>query len=78
LGIKISPQDVRYNLKFSKTLKREHYPLKREEIIDIITPVPYSKKALYLALVSSGMRIGEALRIRRKDIEFSELRPNRA
>lgn len=70
-GIKISPQDVRYNLQFAKTKKREQYPIKLEEIQDILNPAPYFKKALYLALVSSGMRIGEALRIKKSDLDFS-------
>ena len=73
-GIKISPQDVRANLTFPKKKKREHYAVKREEILDIISPVPHKKKALYLALVSSGLRIGELLRIKKRDLDFSRSR----
>jgi integrase len=73
-GIKIVPMDVRNNLTFKKVTKREQYPLKREQIVDIISPVKYHKKALYLALASSGMRIGEALRIRKRDLDFSQSR----
>ena len=72
MGIKLSPQDIKHNLRFQKKLKREHYALTRSEIIDIITPVPFAKKGLYLALLSSGMRVGEALQIRRRDIEIGD------
>jgi len=73
-GIKISSQDVRHNLNFPKVKKRQPYGVKLEELQDIMSPVPYIKKALYLALVSSGMRIGEALRIQKKDLNFSRNR----
>jgi integrase len=73
-GIKISSQDVRHNLKMPKKMKREQYAAKIEELQDIMNPIPFYKKALYLALISSGMRIGEALRIRKKDLDFSRSR----
>ena len=71
-GIKLDSQDVKHNLKFPKKRRREQYAVSRQEIIDIITPTPHAKKALYLALVTSGMRIGEAVRIKRKDIEIGD------
>jgi integrase len=71
-GIKISTQDVRYNLQFTKTKKREQYPVKLEEIQDILNPAPYFKKALYLALISSGMRIGGHRRAEHQGRGFSE------
>ena len=73
-GIKIIPLDVKNNLTFKKSKKREQYALKREQIADIISPVKHHKKALYLALVSSGMRIGEALQIKKSDLDFSRSR----
>jgi len=70
-GIKISPQDVQNNLNFPKIRKRQPYGVKLDELQDIINPAPYFKKTLYLALISSGIRIGEAVRIRKKDLDFS-------
>ena len=68
-GIKLDKRDTK-TLKFPKSTKRREYALTLEEIQKIITPAKYYKKSLYLALVSSGMRINEVLRIQRKDIEL--------
>jgi len=73
-GIKIIPLDVKNNLTFKKAKKREQYALKREEIVDIISGVKYHKKALYLVLALSGIHIGEALRLKKKDLDFSRSR----
>lgn len=70
-GIKISKQDVKHNLKFPKVIKHEYYPLTLEEIQRIITPVNHDKKRMYLSLISSGMRIGEALQIKRKHLDLT-------
>ena len=72
-GIKIDSKEVKYNLKFPKIHKRSPYPLKLSEIQNIIN-TSKRKKGIYLALISSGMRIGETLQVRKKDLDFSRSR----
>jgi len=60
-------------LKFPKKLQEERYPVKKQEIRDLVHAQARHPKrqALYLALSSSGMRQGEALYIKKKDLDFS-------
>ncbi|MDH3657006.1 MAG: site-specific integrase [Nitrosopumilus sp.] len=71
-GIKISEKDIKANVTLPKLIKEEKYPLSMDQIHDILKIASYSKKSLYLALLSSGMRIGEAVQIRKKDTSFSQ------
>ena len=71
LGIKTNPQDIKQLLKFPKKISEERYPIKKEEIGNLVLAYPRNPKrqALYLACSSSGMRIGEALQIQKKDLD---------
>lgn len=73
LGIRINLQDVKQILRFPKKNKEERHPLKKSELRDLVLAHSrYPKRqALYLACSSSGMRIGEALSIRKTDLDFS-------
>lgn len=73
LGVKSNPQDIKQLLKFPKKHKEERYPVKKQEIRDLVHAQARHPKrqALYLALSSSGMRQGEALYIKKKDLDFS-------
>ena len=73
LGVKSNPQDIKQLLKFPKKLMEEKYPLKKQELRDLVlAQARYPKRqALYLACSSSGMRQGEALQVRKKDLDFS-------
>ncbi len=68
-GIKLDRRDTK-TLKFPKKIKRREYALILDDIQTIITPAKYSKKSLYLVLISSGMRINEVLRIKRENIDL--------
>ncbi len=70
-GIKITTDDVKINLEFPKKQEEELYPLQHKEIQDICSSAKYDKKSLYFALISSGMRIGEAMQIRKKDLDLN-------
>jgi len=73
-GVKTNPQDIKENLKFGKKLENERHPLSQQEYGDIVngfTKHP-RRQALYLILGSSGMRMGEALKLRKKDLDFSK------
>ena len=73
LGVKSNPQDIKQLLRFPKRTIDERYPLKKNELRDLVLAHPRNLKrqALYLACSSSGMRQGEALHIKKKDLDFS-------
>jgi len=73
LGAKTNPQDIKQLLKFPKKIREERYPLKKQELRDLVLAQTRNPKrqALYLACSSSGMRMGEALKICKKDLDFS-------
>jgi len=73
-GLKFHPIDIKQNLKFPKVLHHEKPGITREEIkvlLDILKP---RHKALVLCQLSSGMRIGELLRMRKKQLNRSTKR----
>lgn len=75
-GIKTDQQDIKENLKFGKMVVEEKHPMTQEEYRSIINAYSRNprRQALYLTLGSSGMRVGEALRIKKKDLDFSHSR----
>ncbi|TBR07321.1 MAG: hypothetical protein EPO62_08610 [Candidatus Nitrosotenuis sp.] len=76
LGIKTDIQDIKENLRFGKKVQEERHPLSQKEyraIIDGFSRNP-RRQALFLALGSSGMRIGEAMRLRKKDLDTTTKR----
>ena len=73
-GVKLHPQDVKENLDFPQRIEEELHPLSEGEIRKILSVANHQKKALYLAQLSSGMRLGELMRIRKKDLILSQKR----
>jgi integrase len=76
LGIKTHDQDIKECLRFGKRSKEHRHPLSQMEyrrIIDGLSRHPIVQ-ALFLGLGSSGMRIGEALSLKKKDLDLSEKR----
>lgn len=74
-GIKTNQQDIKENLKFGKKIHVERHPLSQEEYRMIIDAIRNPKrKALFLLLGSSGMRIGEAMQLKKKDLDVSQER----
>ena len=73
LGVKTSSQDINQLLDFPKKIVEEKYAIKKQEIRDLVLAQSRNPKrqALYLACSSSGMRLGEALHIKKKDLDFS-------
>jgi len=68
-GIKIEAKE---NIDFPKKIEEELYPLQLEDIHKIFSVASFDKKCLYLCQISSGMRIGELLQLKKKDIEVKE------
>ena len=69
-GIKITSDDVKENLEFPKKQEEELYPLQTEEIKLILEVAKPKKRPLYYALIGSAMRIGEAVQIRKRDLNL--------
>ena len=75
-NIRTNEQDIRNSLRFPKTPKEEKHPLSDSEYRAIVDGL--AKNPLYqsvcLALGSSGMRIGELMNVRKKDLDLSTKR----
>lgn len=73
-GIKIDREDMNEyfakNNTLSVPLKEKKYPVKLQELQNILGIVPMKRKQLYLVLISGGLRISEALLMKKKDLSF--------
>ncbi len=67
-------EDIKHNISLPKILKEEKYPISLEEIRKIIAEANFKKKALYLVLLSSGMRVGETVQLKKKHFDLSTKR----
>lgn len=74
LGIKTNEQDIKEYLTFGKRTKEERYPLSQEEYAQIVNGCSRNPRlqALFLTLGSSGMRIGEAVNLKKRDLDMSK------
>ncbi len=74
MGIKIHSEDVKDDMNLPKVLKKDKHGVKKEEIIKILENVSFRKKCMYLAQISSGMRIGELCQLRKKHLDLNKKR----
>jgi integrase len=76
VGIRTHEQDVKEFLRFGKRSKEERYPLSREEYAQIVSGFSRNPRlqALFLTLGSSGIRVGEATNLRKKDFDTTKER----
>ena len=70
-GIRLQDLDVRQNLRLPAAYVEEMHPLTREEFQLILEGCDHRRRILYLAQSSSGMRIGELVRLRRRHLDTS-------
>ncbi len=70
-GFEIYSESVRSRLKFPVKIEEEGYPLTLEDIKKILDNSSEKRKALYLFLSSTGCRISETLKLRKRDLDFS-------
>ena len=70
-GIKMNPLDIRQCLNFPTKYEEDLHPLGIDEIQQILTECDKKRRAMYLTQLSSGMRIGEIVQLRRKDIRMN-------
>ena len=75
-GIKTDEQDIKFRIKIPKKIKEEKHQLTKQEYAKIIQAMwKYPlRQALFLVLGSSGLRIGEALTLRKKDLDVTKER----
>ena len=71
-GIKTNVEDIKEFVKFPSVLKVRRKPLTKDIIQKLLDNSKENRKALYLTLLSSGMRLGEALSLRKKDFDFTK------
>ena len=70
-GIKMYKEDIKQNISLPKIPHEEKHPLSLEEIRKIIGEANFKKKGLYLTLLSSGMRVGETIQLKKKHFDTS-------
>ena len=69
-GIKLTSLDMK-SIRYPREIKEEKFPLSKEDIKQILDNSNFKRKTLYLVLLSSGMRIGETIGLRKKDFDIS-------
>lgn len=76
LGIKTHEQDIKEYLRFGKKKREERHPLSQKVYRQIINGFARNPRyqVLFLILGSSGMRIGEALNLKKKDVNVTTKR----
>lgn len=70
-GIKIYSEEVKGLIQFPTDIKEMPEPLTKNQIKILLDNSKEDRKALYLTLLSSGMRVSEALSLRKKDFDLS-------
>jgi integrase len=69
-GIKLEQDDIHDLITFRKQIKEPRVAVTKDEIKILLDNVSERRKSLYLTLLSSGMRIGETLQLRKCDFDF--------
>jgi len=67
-GIKLHPQDIKEELEFRTASEEELYPLTLENIQNIIKEMRHKNKVLFICQLSSLMRIGEMVQLKKKHL----------
>jgi len=73
-GIKMYKEDIKQNISLPKIPKEEKHPISLQEIRTIVSNANHKKKALYLVLLSSGMRVGETVQLKKKHFDLTSKR----
>jgi len=69
-GFEIYTEAVKSRLNFPKKIEEEAYPLTLEDCKLIINNASPQRRPLYFFLSSTGMRIQETLKLRKRDLDF--------
>jgi integrase len=71
-GIRISSEDIKDFVQFPKQRKQLREPVSLENLKKIISKATPERRALYLVLISSGMRLGEGLSLKKSSFHLDE------
>lgn len=71
-GVKLSNEDIKDYVTFPRRRKEPRQAISLKAIKSILTYASPLRRALYLVLISSGMRIGECLALTIADFHFNE------
>ncbi len=71
--VKIDPRDLK-QLKYEEGEAEERRAVSLDDLRRICDQARPKRKALYITMVSTGMPIGEAVQIRKSDLDYSESR----
>jgi len=72
--IRITNEDAREHLRFPHQIKEEKHPLTKDEIRRILAASRNNTRLRILAQTSSGLRRGELLQLRKRDLDMSQRR----
>jgi len=67
-GIRLNDQDIKAELTFQHKIEEERYGLKLSDIQSILREMRYKNKVQYMCQLSSLMRIGEIIQLRKKHL----------
>jgi len=67
-GIKLHDQDIKNELTFKMKVQEERYGLKLSDIQSILAEMRYKNKVQYMCQLSSLMRIGEIIQLKKKHL----------
>ena len=71
-GVKTYLDDIKVLIQFPTIPVEERRPITRETIKKLLDNSKEKRRALYLTLISSGMRIGETTALRKRDFDFEK------
>lgn len=71
-GLKLDPQDIKDELEFKHSVTEELYGMTLEDIQKIFSDFDYDTRVQYMCQLSSLMRIGEIVQIRRKHLQLDK------
>lgn len=71
-GIKLTDDDIKDYVTFPKARKEQRQPISIETLKKILFNASKTRRTLYCVLTSSGMRVGEALALRKADFRLDE------
>jgi integrase len=70
LGVKIYSEDLKHAVRAPKIIRRREEPLTKELLVRLLRNVSPKLQTAVLVAVASGMRIGEIVQLRIRDVDF--------
>lgn len=71
-GFKITKEDLADNVTLPRIIEEERVPLVREKLQFLTNEVTGNRRAMYFVMTSSGLRINEVIRLRKRDFILDE------